>query len=64
MCIPHGSMGTKDNGFITNDKPKKHIQKVSKDAFEHGDPDFVDERNSKYIPKKMVKSFFSSIFGF
>jgi len=57
MCIPHGAAGSKSNGFVPEDKPKKHIKKVSQDQFEKGDPDFVDERTSEYIPKKK-KSFF------
>ncbi len=51
MCIPHGAMSSKDNGYI-EDKPKKHIQRVSQREFEKGDPDFVDERTSAYKPKK------------
>jgi len=52
MCIPHGAMGSKSNGFVKEDKPKKHIQRVSQREFEKGDPDFVDERTSSYEPKK------------
>ena len=44
MCIPHGATGTQSNGFIKEDKPRKHIKMVSKDQFEKGDPDFIDER--------------------
>ena len=62
MCIPHGSMGSKSNGFVPDNKPKKHIQKVSKDEFEKGDPNFIDERKSDYTPKKKEESFFSSLF--
>jgi len=61
MCIPHGAMGSKDNGYVQEDKPKKHIQRVSKEQFEKGDPDFVDERISEYIPKKK-HSIFSFLF--
>jgi len=60
MCIPHGAVGSKSNGFVKESRPKKHIKKVSKEAFEKGDPDFVDERTSAYIPKTK-KSFFSSL---
>ena len=52
MCIPHGAMGLQDNGFEKEDKPKKHITRVSQREFEKGDPDFVDERTSSYKPKK------------
>ena len=52
MCIPHGATGSKSNGFVKEDKPKKHIQRVSQKEFEKGDPDFVDERTSSYNPKK------------
>ena len=62
MCIPHGAVGSKSNGFIKEDKPKKHIQRVSQKEFEKGDPDFIDERISEYIPKKQ-ETFFSSLFG-
>ncbi|MDF1877714.1 hypothetical protein JHD47_07785 [Sulfurimonas sp. SAG-AH-194-L11] len=58
MCIPHGAGGSKSNGFIKEEKPKKHITKVSKEEFLKGDPDFVDERTSVYEPKSK-KSFFS-----
>ena len=61
MCIPHGAMGGKDNGYVKEEKPKKHIAKVSQDVFEKGDPDFVDERISEYKPKKKG-SFLSSLF--
>jgi len=62
MCIPHGAVGSKSNGFVKEDKPKKHIQRVSKDQFEKGDPDFIDERVSEYEPKKK-EGFFTSLFG-
>lgn len=64
MCIPHGATGTKSNGFVKDDKPKKHIKKVSQREFEKGDPNFVDERTSAYKAKSKKSSFFSSIFGF
>jgi len=60
MCIPHGATGSKSNGFIKEDKPKKHIKRVSQDQFEKGDPDFIDERTTAYIPKSK-KSFFSAL---
>lgn len=52
MCIPHGATGSKSNGFVKEDKPKKHIKRVSQKEFEKGDPDFVDERRVEYKPKK------------
>lgn len=58
MCMPHGVGGSKSNGFVKEDKPKKHIKKVLKKEFEKGDPDFVDERTSLCEPK-IKKSFFS-----
>ncbi len=51
MCIPHGTMSSQDNGYI-EDKPKKHVKRVSQKEFEKGDPNFVDERTSAYKPKK------------
>ncbi len=61
MCIPHGATGGISNGFVKEDKPKKHIKKVSQSQFEKGDPDFIDERTINYEPKKK-ESFFSSLF--
>ncbi len=61
MCIPHGITGTKSNGFVKEEKPKKHIQRISQKEFEKGDPDFIDERNSPYEPKK-EESIFSFLF--
>jgi len=61
MCIPHGAMSSKDNGYV-EEKPKKHITRVSQDIFERGDPDFVDERTRKYEPKKKEGGFFDSFF--
>ena len=60
MCIPHGITSTRDNGYI-EDKPKKHVQKISKEQFERGDPNFKDERTKPYI-KKEKHSFFSDLF--
>jgi len=61
MCIAHGAMGSKDNGFVKEDKPRKPIVRVSQREFEKGDPDFVDERTRAYEPKKKKLSFFESI---
>ena len=61
MCIPHGAMGSKDNGYIET-KEKKHIKKVSQREVEKGDPDFVDERKTPYTPKKKG-SFFDELFS-
>ena len=63
MCIPHGATGSKSNGFVKKKRPQKSIQRVSQEEFEHGDPDFVDERTTPYIPKTKKKSFFSSFFA-
>ena len=43
------------------DEPDEHVQKVSKQQYEHGDPHFVDERTKCELPKKK-ESFLSSIF--
>ncbi len=61
MCIPHGAISSKSNGYAQDEKPKKHIQRVSKEQFEKGDPDFVDERIEEYKPKKQ-DFFLSSLF--
>ncbi len=61
MCIPHGVMSTKNNGFIKESRPKKHIKKPSKNMLEKGDPDFVDERISANEQKK-EESFFDKLF--
>lgn len=59
MCMPHGG-SSRNNGYVKVVKPKKHIQKVSQEQFEKGDPDFIDERKETYEPKKKdsVFSFF------
>ena len=61
MCIPHGVVGTKDNAYAKEEKPKKHIIKVSQQEFEKGDPNFIDERVVTYKPKTNI-SFFESLF--
>ena len=58
MCMPHGGSGGKSNGFVKEEKPKKHIERVSQSQFEKGDPSFLDERTASYEPKKK-ESFFS-----
>ena len=62
MCIPHGATGTTDSGYVELN-PKKHIQRVSQDVFEKGDPNFVDERTTEYVKSKPKKSFLSSLFN-
>ena len=62
MCIPHGAMGSKSNGFEKKEREKKHVERVSQELFEKGDPDFIDERVSPYETKKKT-SFFSVLFG-
>ncbi|MEA2110891.1 MAG: hypothetical protein U9P71_02465 [Campylobacterota bacterium] len=59
MCIPRGVSSTKDNGYIET-KQTKHIKKVSKEQFEHGDPSFVDER--KVTSKEQSRSFLRELF--
>ena len=56
MCIPHGATTTRSNGYV-KEKPKKSIKKVSDAEFEHGDPDFVDERIHKEEIKKPSSIF-------
>jgi hypothetical protein len=59
MCIPHGG-GSVSNGYEKEVKPKKHISRVSKEEFEKGDPNFVDERVSiETVEKK--KSFLEKL---
>ena len=57
MCIPHGAMRKRDNGFVKEKKPPKSVKRVSQREFEKGDPDFVDERTSIYIPKRKGSLF-------
>lgn len=57
MCIPHGAIGSKSNGFVKKERLKKHIDKVSKEQFEKGDPNFVDERTEEYVAKKKWNFF-------
>ncbi len=61
MCIPHGAARSKSNGFVKKSRPPKHVTRVSQDEFEKGDPDFVDERTSEYVPKKK-ESFIDKLF--
>jgi len=62
MCIPHGFTGSKSNGFVKKERPKKSIKRVSQAQFEKGDANFVDERIELREPKKEA-SFFSSLFS-
>jgi len=61
MYIPHGATGSKSNGFVKKARKVKPVQRVSQEEFEKGDPDFVDERTSTYVPKKK-SSFLDSLF--
>jgi len=61
MCIPHGATTSKSNGYV-EEKPKKSLKRVSQEQFEHGDPDFVDERIKKDEPKKK-SSIFEKVLG-
>ncbi|MBD3823348.1 MAG: hypothetical protein IE916_02425 [Epsilonproteobacteria bacterium] len=63
MCIPHGMAATTSNGFEKKERPKKHIERVSKEIFEKGDPNFVDERINKEEPQEEKKGFLASIFS-
>ncbi|MCF6309210.1 MAG: hypothetical protein L3J19_01860 [Sulfurimonas sp.] len=63
MCIPHGATMPTSNGYAKEKKPKKHIEKVSQDQFEKGDPDFVDERKTEDESKNKKQSFFESLFS-
>ena len=64
MCIPHGTHTMKQTpSNIRKEKSeKKHIEMISKDLFENGDPDFVDERKTPYMPRKK-KSWLANLFG-
>ena len=61
MCIPHGARTTHSNGYI-EEKPKKSVKRVSEAEFEHGDPDFVDERIHKDELQKKG-TIFDKLFG-
>ncbi len=61
MCIPHGATTSKSNGYV-EEKPKKSVKRVSQEQFEHGDPDFIDERVKKDEPKKK-SSIFEKVLG-
>lgn len=61
MCIPHGMSGSVSNGYVKTSKAKKSVKKVSQETFEHGDPDFVDERKPE-TPKK-EKSWLDTLLG-
>ena len=61
MSIPRGLVHTQHHTFDKEDKEKKHIVRVSEMEFEHGDPDFVDERVDAHKLKE-EKSFLDSLF--
>jgi hypothetical protein len=63
MCIPHGASMPTSSGYAKEEKPKKHIEKVSQEQFEKGDPNFVDERNTEDESKNKKKSFFEFLFS-
>lgn len=44
MCIPHTYAGIPRSDTIKSKRTKRHRERVSREQFEHGDPDFVDER--------------------
>jgi hypothetical protein len=52
MCVPHPAKAVSSNGFAKEKKKPKHIQRVSQDQFEKGDPNFIDERTSVCEPEK------------
>jgi len=56
MCIPHGAVSSKDNGYVEK-KEHKHITRVSQDEFEKGDPNFVDERKIVQEEEKKLSCF-------
>ncbi|MFT5659725.1 MAG: hypothetical protein ACI9TV_000347 [Sulfurimonas sp.] len=56
-----GLVHTQHSSFDKEEKEKKHIVPVSENEFEHGDPDFVDERVPAHKLKE-EKSFLSSLF--
>lgn len=62
MCIPHGATSPRNNNYVKEEKPKKSVKRVSKDIFEKGDPDFVDERIIKEETTHL-KSLCDLIFG-
>lgn len=63
MCIPHGTGGTRNNSNIKKERKTKIIKPVSQEEFEHGDPDFIDERKTKDEVQENKKSIFSGLFG-
>jgi hypothetical protein len=44
MCIPHTYAGIPRGHTMRMRKTKKHRERVPREQFEHGDPNFVDER--------------------
>ena len=62
MCIPHGATGTKSNGFIKDDKPRKKVEKLPKAIFENGDPDY-DGVVLEYVKPEPKKNFFAKLIG-
>ena len=62
MCIPHGATGSKDSGYIEDDKPRKKIEKLPKAIFENGDPDY-DGVVLEYKKPIKKKNFFEKLLG-
>ena len=62
MCIPHGATGSKSNGYIKESKPRKKIQRLPKEIFEHGDPNY-DGGIIEYIKPEPKKNFFEKFLG-
>ena len=61
MCMQHAPVAGISYTII-EEKENKHVEMVSKSRYEKGDAHFVDERTSKYIPKKK-SSFLETLFG-
>ena len=60
MCIPHA----RNRSSVSFEKKERRERKsvaFDKEAIEHGDPDFVDERKTAYVPEKK-DSFFEKLF--
>ena len=59
MCIPHSNTS---NIQVTRreKKVRRHIKQVSQEHFEHGDPDFIDERTNITVVSESI-SFLNKI---
>jgi len=63
MCIPHQKPAKPQRKEIRKHKVKKTQTPINRDAFEHGDKNFIDERKTKLQRPQKEKGFFAKLFS-